>query len=116
MASLGFAIGHWQGEADGMPEHLLVAVRCECGGRLRGETEETERGRRWVHVCAGCGRRWGLRDGVFGPLDDEANPQPGGGSAEELAWLACFRRLPGELRAAVLSHVEALARLAGDAP
>jgi len=94
-----------------MPEYLLAAVRCDCGGKLRWRTEATERGQRWVHVCEGCGRRWGLRDGVFGPLEGGDSMQRlADGTPEESALLVCFRQLPGPLRAEVLSHVRALVR------
>ena len=100
-----------------MPEYLLAVVRCDCGGKLGWATEETERGRRWVHVCEGCGRRWGLRDGIFGPLDrGDSMQRLDDGTPEESALLACFRRLPGALRAEVLSHVQALARSTDGAP
>jgi hypothetical protein len=38
------------------------------------------------------------------------------GTSEESALLVCFRRLPGALRAELLSHVQALARSTGGAP
>jgi len=77
-----------------MATFLMTAVRCDCGGKLGWATEETERGRRWVHVCEGCGRRWGLRDGVFGPLDrGDSVRHLGDGTPEESALLACFCHL-----------------------
>jgi hypothetical protein len=96
-------IRNLQGEGE-MSTFLMAAVRCDCGGKLGW-------GRRWVHVCEGCGRRWGLRDGVFGPLDREDPVRRlGDGTPEESALLVCFRRLPGPLRAELLSQVQALAR------
>jgi len=71
----------------------LAAVRCDCGGRLQWGTETTERGLRWTFTCEKCGSRWKHRDGA----------------AEELALLACFRRLPDALRSEVLCQVKALA-------
>ena len=100
-----------------MPTFLMAAVRCDCGGKLAWTTEETERGRRWVHVCEGCGCRWGLRDGVFGPLDrGDTMQRQGDGTPEESALLVCFRQLPGTLRAELLSQVQALVRSTDGAP
>lgn len=92
-----------------MPDVLLAAVRCDCGGELKRGTEQTERGLRWTFTCRRCGSRWGHRDGTFRPLDREPLIQGGGLSSAELELLACFRRLPGELRSEVASHVQALA-------
>jgi hypothetical protein len=90
---------------------LLAAVRCDCGGKLRWGTEQTERGLRWTFTCEGCGSRWGHRGGTFRPLDrGDSVQQPGGGTPEELELLACFRRLSRELKSEVLAHVQALAR------
>lgn len=94
---------------------LLAAVRCDCGGRLQGGSEQTERELRRTFTCAGCGSRWGHRDGVFGPLDRKP-VQCGGLAPAELRLLACFRRLSGELRCEVISHVRALALSAKRAP
>jgi hypothetical protein len=93
-----------------MGEAILAVVRCGCGGRVERWTEQTARGLRWVFVCAGCGVRWGLRDGVFGPLDGE---QRGGGAGElaeeETELLGWFRRLPEASRAEVVAQARALA-------
>lgn len=99
---------------------LLAVVRCDCGGKLQRGTEQTERGLRWVFTCEQCGCRWGHRDGVFAPLDRTAPVQQPGEGTEELApaeseLLAWFRRLPGELRSEVVSHVQTLA-LSAKAP
>jgi len=93
---------------------LLAAVRCDCGGRLRRGTEQTERGLRWTFTCERCGGRWGHRDGVFRPLDRDPVQDAGLASAE-LGLLACFRRLPERLRSEVVSYVQALALSTGNA-
>jgi hypothetical protein len=92
-----------------MPGVLLAVVRCDCGGELQRGTEQAERGLRWTFTCGRCGSRWGHRDGTFRPLDREPLIQGGGLSSAELELLACFRRLTGELRSEVVSHVQALA-------
>jgi len=89
---------------------LLAPVRCDCGGKLQWGTEQTERGLRWTFTCQRCGGRWGHRDGAFRPLDRDPVQQTGSGTPEESELLACFRRLPRELRSEVLAHVQALAR------
>ena len=87
-----------------MPEYLVAAVRCDCGGRLECRTEPTERGPRWAHVCERCGVRWGLRDGVFCRRDIDPGQQDAEG--ELLVW---FRRLPEALRSEAVSRMRALA-------
>ena len=93
---------------------LLAVVRCDCGGRLQRGTEQTGRGLRWTFTCEWCGSRWGHKDGAFGPLDRQP-VQHGGLAPAESELLACFRRLPEELRSEVVSHVQALSLSISDA-
>lgn len=87
-----------------MPEYLMAIVRCDCGGGLQREVVRTKRGPRWRHVCEWCGSRWQLQDGVLGPVGHDPSQQ-----LAERDLLAWFRRLPGELQAEVVAHVQALA-------
>ena len=64
-------------------------------------------------ACPWCGTRWRHDDGVFGPVGREP-VQPGSLAPGELRLLACFRRLPEEARAEVLSRVQALVLSAED--
>ena len=86
---------------------VVAEVRCDCGGALERGTEDTERGPRWYFACQWCGTWWRHQNGVFGPVGREPI-RCGALAPEELQLLACFRRLPRETQAGVVSHVQAL--------
>lgn len=84
---------------------LLAVVRCDCGGEIQRSDEQTGRGLRWIFRCARCGRRWGQRGGVFGPLDRA--PVGGRLAPIEVELLAAFRRLPPAVQREVVAGVAA---------